>query len=324
MVVMNNTLCPHCARPPVEGGGATRDHIFPDAFGGQGTIVACKDCNSGIGWGVEGKLLGPESPFTLFLQGSGLPHGLLKATHPLGEFMVDLGTGDHTARTSVEVLDTDVDGVKTVKMFGSPEEIARIKAGFEEKYGPPLETLSEQIGSPDSEPELLNISVSVNMGDLRRLVAKTALCALTYLQGDSFIDTELAAWLRQVLDAPREWPASVRRPPQADPDGQEAATRTFDTTEITTKAQTMLAASTADPIDMTGAAASLLIAVEPRYAAGPYTGFVMSLMGWILPTGLFAPGVPNGMWAPTFVFQKQREPIEIADLARGLPNGWAA
>lgn len=258
MVVMNNTLCPHCERPPVEGGGATRDHSFPDAFGGQGTIVACKDCNSGIGSGVEGKLLGPESPFTLFLQGSGLPHGLLKATHPLGEFMVDLGTGDHTARTSVEVLDTDVDGVKTVKMFGSPEEIARVKAGFEEKYGPPLETLSEQIGSPDSEPEVLNISVSVNMGDLRRLVAKTALCALTYLQGASFIGTELATWLRQVLDAPREWPASVRRSPQADPDGQEAATRTFDTTEIMTKAQTMLAASTAGPIDMTGAAAALL------------------------------------------------------------------
>lgn len=321
MVVTNNILCPHCARPPADGGGATRDHIFPDAFGGKGTIVACKDCNSGIGSGVEGKLLGPESPFTLFLQGSGLPHGQLKATHPLGEFMVDLETGDHTARTSVEVVDTDVDGVKTVKMFGSPEEIARIKAGFEGKYGPPLEVLSEQIGSPDSEPEPLNVSVSVDMADLRRLVAKTALCALTYLQGDSFIETPLAIWLREVLDAPREWPTSVRRSPLADPDGEGAATRTFDTAEVMAKAQAMLA-KTVDPIDITGVAAALLIAVEPRYSAGPRTGFVMSLMGWVLPAGLFAPGVPTDMWAPTFVVQKQRERIRIADLARGLPNGY--
>jgi hypothetical protein len=63
--------------------------------------------------------------------------------------------------------------------------------------------LSEQIGSPDSEPEWLDVSVSVDMADLRRLVAKTALCALTYLQGDSFVETALATWLREVLDAPR-------------------------------------------------------------------------------------------------------------------------
>jgi hypothetical protein len=75
---------------------------------------------------------------------------------------------------------------------------------------------------------------------------------------------------------------------------------------------------------MAAAAAALLIAVEPRYSAGPHTGVVMSLMGWILPTGLFAPGVPTNMWAPTFVVQKQREPIKIIDLARGLPNGYEA
>jgi len=209
-------------------------------------------------------------------------------------------------------------------MFGSPEEIARIKAGFEEKYGPPLEVLNEQIGSPDSEPELLNVSVSVDMTDLRRLVAKTALCALTYLQGDSFVETALATWLRGVLDAPREWPTSVRRSSQADPDGEGAATRTFDTADVMTKAQAMLAKTAVDPIDMKGAAAALLIAVEPRHSTGPHTGFVMSLMGWTLPTGLFAPGVPTDMWAPTFVVQKKREPIRITDLAQGLPNGYQA
>jgi hypothetical protein len=89
-----------------------------------------------------------------------------------------------------------------------------------------------------------------------------------------------------------------------------------------TNAQALLAKNVGDPIDMTEAAATLLIAVEPRYSAGPRTGFVMSLMGWTLPTGLFAPGVPTNMWAPTVVVQKQREPIKIIDLAQGLPNGY--
>jgi hypothetical protein len=238
--------------------------------------------------------------------------------------MVDLGTGKHTARTSVEVVNTDADGAKTFKLFGSPEEVARIRAGLDRKYGPPLEVLSEQIGSPDSEPEWLNVFVSVHVADLRRLVAKTALCVLTYLQGDSFVETTLATWLREVLDAPREWPTSVRMPPQADPDGEGAATRTIDTDQLMTTAQSMLAKSGDDPIDMTGAAAVLLIWVQPHNSAGPHTAFAMSLMGWILPTGLYAPGVPTGMWAPTFVVQKQREPIKTADLARGLPNGYDA
>jgi hypothetical protein len=238
--------------------------------------------------------------------------------------MVDLGTGEHTARTSVEVLDTDVDGVKTVKVFGSPEQVARIRAGLDEEYGPALEVLNEQVGSPDSEPEWLKVSVSVDMADLRRLVAKTALCALTYLQGDFFVETPLATWLREVLDAPREWPVAVRRPPQVDPDGEGAATRSFDTAETMNKAQAVLATSSGAPIDMTGAAATLLIGVEPRYTEGPHTAFVMSLMGWTLPTGLFAPGVPTNMWAPTFVVQEQREPIKIADLAGGLSNGYEA
>jgi HNH endonuclease len=324
MVVTKNRLCPHCARPAAEGGGASRDHIFPEAFGGQGTIVACTDCNSGIGSGVEGKLLGPESPFTLFLHGSGLPHGRLKATHPqLGQFMVDLRTGEHTARTSVDLLDTDAEGAKTFRIFGGPEEVARIRAGLDRKYGSP-EVLKEEAGSPESEPEWLQIDLSTNVADLRRLVAKTALCALTFLQGDSFVTTELADWLRAVLDAPREWPKPVRRSPQPDPDGEEAATRTFDTVAIETRAQALATERGVDLVDASAAAAALLIAVEPRYSAGPRTGFIMSLMGWILPTGLFAPGVPSKMWSPTFLVQNHREPIKIVDFAQGLANGYEA
>jgi hypothetical protein len=76
--------------------------------------------------------------------------------------------------------------------------------------------------------------------------------------------------------------------------------------------------------DTSEALAVLLIAVEPRHSSGPHTGFIMSLMGWTLPTGLFAPGVPTGMWAPTFVIQRKREPIVVTDLAPGLPNGYEA
>jgi len=322
MVVTNNALCPHCARLPDEGGGATRDHIFPNAYGGQRTIVACKDCNSGIGSGVEGKLLGPESLLTLLQQSSGLPHGVLKAKHPLGEFMVDLATGDHSARTSVESLETGPDGVTIVKVFGSPDQVANVRAGLESKYGP-LEVLSEEVGSQESKPQLLDVSVSVDTADLRRLIAKTALCALTYLQGDAFVATDLAAWLRQVLDAPREWPASVRRPPQPDPDG-EAAIESFDTAETMAKVQARLAKAGLEPLEVAGSTATLVIGAEPNYVAGPYTGFVMSLMGWVVPMGLFAPGVPSNMQAPTFLVQNKQGSITIVDLAQGQPNGYEA
>lgn len=283
--------------------------------------MACRDCNSGLGSGVEGRLVGPQSPFTLALQTSGLAHGPLKATHPLGEFMVDLATGEHEARTSVETVETGVDGVTTVKVFGSPEQVAKVRAGLEQKYGR-LEILSEQIGSPDSEPELLDVSVSVDMADLRRLVAKTALCALTYLQGDVFVTSALADWLRQVLDAPREWPQSVKMPRRPDPDGDGAATRSFDTADTIAKSQAWLTRLGLPPIDFARAAATLVIGVEPNYVDGPHTGFVMSLMGSVLPTGLFAPGVPADMVAPTFLVQRQREPISIIDLAQGRPNGY--
>lgn len=99
--------------------------------------------------------------------------------------------------------------MKTVKIFGTPEEVAKVRAGLDKKYGPPIDVISERTGSPDAEPEWMDITVSVNMADLRRLVAKTALCGLTYLQGDPIITTPMANWLRAVLDAPREWPAEV-------------------------------------------------------------------------------------------------------------------
>jgi hypothetical protein len=321
MVVTNNTLCPHCGRPPANGGGATRDHLFSEVFGGKETIVACKHCNNGIGSGVEGKLVGPSSPLTLALQSSGLPHGPLKAAHELGDFMVDLATGEHAARTSVEIVEAGADGMMTAKVFGSPVEVAKVRAGLEKKYGA-LEILSEKIGSPDDEPRWLNVEVSVDMADLRRYIAKTALCALTYLQGDEFVTGALAGWLRQVLDAPREWPALVKQPPQSDPNGDGAATRSFDTAETVAKSQAWLSKLGLPPLDVVGAVALLVVGAEPKYAYGPHTGFVMSLMGSVLPIGLFAPGVPTGMVAPAFLVQRQGQPIEIIDLAGGRPNGY--
>jgi hypothetical protein len=320
MVITNNNLCPHCGRPAIAGDGETRDHIFPDAYGGKGTVTACKDCNSGIGSRVEGKLLGPKSPFTLFLQGSGLPHNLLAATHPFGEFKVDLATGEHVARTSVE--ESEKEGVKTFKVFGSPDEVARIRAGLDKKYGDGLVVLDEKIGSPNDPAQWLNIDLSVNMDDLRRLVAKTALCALAYLQGDAFVQSAMATWLRAVLDAPREWPDAVKRPPQPDPDGADAAMKTFNTDEIFAMVQAAFAQFANEPIDLTGASAALLLIPDRSDTGGPRTLVIMSLMSWILPTGLVVPGIPDQMFAPIFIVQKQKEPIKIIDCAKGLPNGY--
>lgn len=319
MVVTDNTLCPHCARPPADGGGATDDHIFSKFFGGRDTVIACKDCNSGVGSRVEGKLLGPESILTLLLQQSGLPHGPLKAKHPLGEFMVDLATGDHSALTSVSTVETDADGT-TVRVFGSPDEVAKINAGLERKYGP-LEILSQQVGSKDSEPESLDISVSSLTTLLRRLIAKTALCALTYLQGDAFVETAMADWLREVLDAPREWPEAVKRPPRPDAESEEVP-EDFDPALTVARSQAWLQRLGLQPFDVDGSLGTLVIGAQPKYAAGPHTGIVMSLLGWVIPVGLFVPGVPANMVAPTFLVKRRDEPIAIFDLARGRPNGY--
>lgn len=319
MVFTDNTLCPHCARPPAKGGGATHDHIFSEFFGGRDTVIACKHCNSGVGSRVEGKLLGPESILTLLLQQSGLPHGPLKATHSLGEFMVDLATGDHSPRRWVKTIETDSDE-STVKVFGSPDEVAEITAGLERKHGP-LEILSQQVGSKDSEPAWLDISVSARTSLLRRLIAKTALCALTYLQGDAFVETTMADWLREVLDAPREWPDAVKRPAHRDAES-EVVPEDFDPALTVARSQAWLQRLGLPPLDVDGSLGTLVIGAEPKYPAGPHTGIVMSLLGWVIPVGLFVPGVPANMAAPTFLVKQRNEPIAIFDLAQGLPNGY--
>jgi hypothetical protein len=233
--------------------------------------------------------------------------------------MVDLATGDHSAVTSVNAIETDANG-STVRVFGSPDEVAKIMAGLERMHGP-LEILSQQVGSKDSEPESLDISVSAIIALLRRLIAKTALCALTYLQGDAFVETAMADWLRKVLDAPREWPDAVRRP--AWPDVQsEQVPEDFDPALTFARSQAWLQRLGHQPFDVDGSLATLVIGAQPKYAAGPHTGIVMSLLGWVIPVGLFVPGVPVDMVAPTFLVKRRNEPIAIFDLAQGRPNGY--
>jgi hypothetical protein len=239
----------------------------------------------------------------------------------LGDFFVDLETGEHIALFSHKV-ETDVDGTEVVKWFGSPDKVAEHQAAFEQKHGAPQEIIGKDVGSPDTPPKEGFIHVSDDMTDLRRFLAKTALCALTYLQGDPFIESALASWLRAVLDAPREWPSTVKRSPRPDPDGEEAATRSFDTSDINTKFQAELARRGIDQVDVSGVLATLLIGPSSHHPNGPRTFFVMSLLGEVLLTGLLAPGVPANMHSSLMLVKRLKEPMQIVDLARGLPNGY--
>jgi|GEM_PF-1440132 hypothetical protein len=320
MAFTNNTLCPHCGRLTTDGGEATDDHVFPEAFGGRDTIRACKWCNSGLGSGVEGKLLKPPSRFVTRLHEFGLPNPMVPVTTQDGrQFKVDLATGEHIAKTSVEVTN-DADGTQLVEMFGSLDEVAKHKANFERKYGAPLEIVNAVVGSPDDPPVEGNIDVLDDMRDHRRFVAKTALCAMTYLHGDPFIESPLAVWLRDVLDAPREWPAKDRRMPRADPDGIGASTRSFDTADISRKFQGELARRGFEQVDLSAALVTMLIAPSERYPSGPKTLFVMSLLGEVLLTGLLAPYLPIDRLSSVMLVQHLKQRIEVIDFAGGAVN----
>ena len=215
-----NDLCPHCGRPVANGGGPSREHIFPEAFGGRTTVMACSDCNSGIGTGVEGRLLGSSSAMTFFQQGSGLPHKELKASNAQGEFRVDLGTGRHPAR--LRVGESEFKGSKTYQISGTPDDARRVLEGLARDGSISAEQIDEIVESgrvDAAKSENLTMTISLDLVLVRRLLAKISLCVLTYLQGDVFIATSMAEWLRQVLDAPRHWGMGLAKEEQPDPAG---------------------------------------------------------------------------------------------------------
>lgn len=317
-----NLICPHCDRELSAGGGSTREHVFPETFKGRTTVNACADCNSGVGSGVEGRLLGSSSFMTFVQQGSGLPHKEMKASNSQGDFSVDLETGRHTAKLQVDV--TELDGAKTYQIFGTPEDARRVLEGLARDGAIPADQIDAILEAGRVDPtksENLTMTISLDLVLVRRLIAKIALCALTYLQGDEFIATDMAAWLRQVLDAPRHWGRGLAKEEQPDPAGVGAidyvdADRLFNS--FWDMYQGINERESIDPSDDV----CQLIIWPVSSGEGSTTIFAVSLLDVILPTGLVAPGKPNAMFAPTtFSDRKDGDPV-IRDCARGLPNGY--
>ena len=96
----------------------------------------------------------------------------------------------------------------------------------------------------------------------------------------------------------------------------------FDPTLTVARSQAWLHRLALPLLDVDGSLGTLVIGAEPKYISGPHTGFAMSLLGCVLPVGLFVPGVPENMVAPTFLVKRRDEPIAIFDLAQGRPNGY--
>jgi hypothetical protein len=143
---------------------------------------------------------------TFFQQGSGLPHKELKASNAQGEFRVDLGTGRHPAR--LRVGESEFKGSKTYQISGTPDDARRVLEGLARDGSISAEQIDEIVESgrvDAAKSENLTMTISLDLVLVRRLLAKISLCVLTYLQGDVFIATSMAEWLRQVLDAPRHW-----------------------------------------------------------------------------------------------------------------------
>jgi hypothetical protein len=303
------------------GGGPSREHIFPEAFGGRKTILACTDCNSGVGTGVEGRLLGSNSALTFFQQGSGLAHKELTASSDKGQFRVDLATGQHTA--ILKVNESVGEEGKTHQIFGTPEEARGVIEGLRRDLTP--EHIQEIIDSNrivSNKSEMLTMNITLDLVLVRRLIAKVSLCALTYLQGDDFISSDLAKWLRQVLDAPKHWGKGLAQAEQSDPAGV-GSIDWIDTEGLFGSFQTEYLEYNATSAAEDFQKDKCQLIIWPLRTNGEMkTIFALSILGIIIPTGLVALDEPNRMFTATMFSETNEDPPVVRDLAQGLPNGY--
>jgi hypothetical protein len=249
-----------------------------------------------------------------------MSRGELLASGEDGDFFVDLATGEHRAKLKVE--QTESDGIKTVRIFGTPADVARVQEGLRNKYG---EAIVEEPGavpptsSDETEPPWLKIDLSLDVAQLRRLVAMTALGGLTYLQGDPFIVSSQAAWLRAVLDAPRDWPREFALQAQPDPDDRNLMNPIFDPEAIFSGVNQIFTSAGRPAPDALSRNCRLVIVPQPRQGEGGRTLIAMALPGFVIPHVIEAPGVPNDMWSPVVLSEGETGPLVIHDV--GLPNG---
>ncbi len=223
---MSHSVCPHCARPLSGVGELSDDHVLPSSFGGVDKIRTCKRCNDVLGGGVEARLLGPRSVFTLLSQSQGWTEGTLQARVSGGRARSHLGYGRHEpSAPRVRVTDTS-ESEATLEVILPPH------IGVGDLDDPYIKSLVRKHGgsharaeitsSGTAPAELFEMDMSMRIEDIRRLVAKVALCSGTQRWGDEFAKSALADKLRVVLNVWSDWPAHDRPPPLDDPQASGA------------------------------------------------------------------------------------------------------
>jgi hypothetical protein len=192
------------------------DHVVTEGFGGVTTIRTCKRCNSALGGGLEGRLLGPESLLTPLSQAHGWTKGSLRGVSEHGvDVQTHLGTGQHLLRSPrAEVLDENEQRLQLAVTWplqlGDSQREGYLNA-MARRHGGEVESAQA------APPQAATIKLRLRVEDLRRVVAKIALSTGAWKWGDEFTLSPLADWLRIVLDVWSDWRSPHTRPPRLEP-----------------------------------------------------------------------------------------------------------
>lgn len=194
-------MCPHCGRSLAQCDQLSDDHIVSKFLGGTWTVPACKTCNDVLGNGVEGRLF-KGSWLTVLSQDAGLTSGWVYGRNEHGQkIRQHFGRGGaYEWQTPRVVANTDQERYVTIAV--PPHAGANYIKGLEKKYGGQARVV-DRVSAP---VEWVTVNSNLSMYDLRRLTAKSALCAGAHLWGDVFLHSPAAQWLRVVLDVGGDWP----------------------------------------------------------------------------------------------------------------------
>ncbi len=312
-----NTRCPHCARPLADL-DVSDDHIVSEALGGHSKVPACKPCNDALGDRLEGQLLRPDSMLTLLAQVAGTTTGRLRGEFVEGPLSgqtgsVDFRTGEHQPRRFVQESDNR-DGTATLELGGSPQQLRVILEGLRRRHGaqvPRWDKLSDEQRRP-LPPAMVRMALQLDLALVRQLVAKSGLCAGAWIWGDDFVGSELAGWLREVLDVRQHWrpeqrpPAEPANAPVVDQVQVDAAGLLDEIARIVPAAQ---------PLTDTAARAGQVVFIPQRRPQQLSTVVVLTVLGWHLPGSLVAPyPLPDGREFPIAVRQPRGGPAELLDV----------
>lgn len=194
--MLNVGSCPYCG----EGiaGKRTKDHVFVHALGGKATVAACDECNGLINRRIEtplqkagtllhlAKLLRGEieGPVAGTMKDTGLKVERDPATNTVQPMLTHVHDGEHLMGTADQVERYLVDQGHTKE-----QAEALVRA-----HGQRQSTLGDTVLLEVKEDTLL----------AQRLVAKVALGAGALAGGLGFVESPLAAKLRDVMWAEAE------------------------------------------------------------------------------------------------------------------------